>query len=162
MRGAVMERRRTNRVLIIDAQGMMGKLTADAFAAAGWSVRKGARRPGPGQIEIDLDSAQSIAAAVTDDELVVNAVPHPELLAERHVLEHGDTLINVSALPASAGRSLRAVSGAAQGTVLMNAGLAPGPVEAGTDGATDGATEDLMISPSRPRRASWRSPGFRR
>src|SRR5579862_2782300 len=126
MRGAVMERRRTNRVLIIDAQGMMGKLTADAFAAAGWSVRKGARRPGPGQVEIDLDSAQSIAAAVTDDELVVNAVPHPELLAERHVLEHGGTLINVSALPASAGRSLRAVSGAAQGTVLMNAGLAPG------------------------------------
>jgi hypothetical protein len=35
-------------------------------------------------------------------------------------------LINVSALPASAGRSLRAVSGAARGTVLMNAGLAPG------------------------------------
>ena len=57
---------------------------------------------------------------------MVNTVPHPDLLVERHVLEHGGTLINVSALPASAGRSLRAVSGAARGTVLMNAGLAPG------------------------------------
>lgn len=104
----------------------MGTLTARAFATAGWAVRAGARRPLPGQVEIDLDSAQSIAAAVAEEELVVNAVPHEELLVERHVLEHGGTLINVSALPASAGRSLRAVSGAARGTVLMNAGLAPG------------------------------------
>lgn len=101
-------------------------LTADAFAAAGWAVRAGVRRPGPGQVQVDLDSAESIAAALTDEELVVNTVPHEDLLAERHVLEHGGTLINVSALPASAGRSLRAVSGAARGTVLMNAGLAPG------------------------------------
>jgi hypothetical protein len=121
-----MDGRRTNRVLVIGAQGVMGRLTADAFAAAGWTVRAGARRPRPGHVQIDLGSAQSIANAVSDDELVVNTVPHPELLAERHVLEHGGTLINVSALPASAGRSLRAVSGGARGTVLMNAGLAPG------------------------------------
>jgi hypothetical protein len=121
-----MDGRRTNRVLVIGAQGVVGTLTARAFATAGWMVREGARRPRAGQIEIDLDSAQSIAAAVTGDELVVNTVPHPGLLVERHVLERGGTLINVSALPASAGRSLRAVAGAARGTVLMNAGLAPG------------------------------------
>ena len=121
-----MDGRRTNRVLVIGAKGVMGALTSRAFAAAGWTVRLGARRPMPGQTEIDLDSADSIAAAVTEDELVVNTVPHRDLLVERHVLEHGGTLINVSALPASAGRSLRAVSGAARGTVLMNAGLAPG------------------------------------
>ncbi|MGZ4179697.1 MAG: hypothetical protein ACXVUL_03290 [Solirubrobacteraceae bacterium] len=111
---------------MIGAQGVLGALTARAFAAAGWTVRSGARRPLPGQVEIDLDSAGSIAAAVSEEELVVNTVPHPDLLVERHVLEHGGRLINVSALPASAGRSLRAVSGAARGTVLMNAGLAPG------------------------------------
>ena len=61
-----------------------------------------------------------------EDELVVNTVPHPALLAERFVLEWGGTLINISALPAAAGRSLRAVAGGARGTVLMNAGLAPG------------------------------------
>jgi hypothetical protein len=121
-----MDGRRTNRVFVIGAQGVVGALTARAFATAGWTMRSGARRPLSGQSEIDLDSAESIAAAVTEEELVVNTVPHPDLLVERHVLEHGGTLINVSALPASAGRSLRAVSGAARGTVLMNAGLAPG------------------------------------
>jgi hypothetical protein len=121
-----MDGRPTNRVLVIGAQGVVGALTARAFAGAGWTVRAGARRPLRGQVEIDLDSPDSIAAAVSQGELVVNAVPHPDLLVERHVLEHGGTLINVSALPASAGRSLRAVSGAARGTVLMNAGLAPG------------------------------------
>src|SRR5690242_17020914 len=121
-----MDRRRTNRVLVIGARGVVGALTARAFANAGWTVRLGARRPLPGQVEIDLDSTRSIAAAVAEDELVINTVPHPDLLVERHVLEHGGTLINVSALPASAGRSLRAISGAARGTVLMNAGLAPG------------------------------------
>jgi hypothetical protein len=121
-----MDGRRSNRVLVIGAHGVMGMLTADAFAAAGWTVRAGVRRAGPGQVQVDLDSAESVAAELTDEELVVNTVPHEDLLAERHVLEHGGTLINVSALPASAGRSLRAVSGAARGTVLMNAGLAPG------------------------------------
>jgi hypothetical protein len=121
-----MDGRRTNRVLIIGAQGAVGALTVRAFAAGGWTVRSGARRPLPGQVEIDLDSAASIAAAVSEQELVVNTVPHPDLLVERHVLERGGTSINISALPASAGRSLRAVSGAARGTVLMNAGLAPG------------------------------------
>ena len=121
-----MERRRTKRVLVIGAQGVMGTLTAGAFREAGWAVRSGARRPGPGQIELDLDRADSVSAALDAHELVVNTVPHPDLAAERHVLEHGGALINVSALPAAASRSLRAVAGGAQGTVLMNAGLAPG------------------------------------
>jgi hypothetical protein len=113
-------------VLIIGAQGVLGALTLGAFRDAGWAVRSGARRPEPGQVSIDLSQRESIAAALREDELAVNVVPHPELLAERHVLEHGGALINLSALPAAAGRSLRAVAGAARGTVLMNAGLAPG------------------------------------
>ena len=97
-----------------------------AFEAAGWVVRSGARRPTPGQIEVDLDRRDSIAAAVDEHELVVNTVPHPDLVVERYVLEHGGALINVSDLPAAAARSLRAVAGGARGTVVMNAGLAPG------------------------------------
>ncbi len=116
----------TKRALVIGAQGVLGALTVRAFEAAGWAVRSGARRPRPGQIEIDLGRPDSIAAAVDARELVVNTVPHPELLAERYVLEHGGALINVSDLPAAAGRSLRAIAGGARGTVVMNAGLAPG------------------------------------
>jgi hypothetical protein len=121
-----MEVEGTNRALVIGAQGVLGALTVRAFEAAGWGVRSGARRPRPGQIEVDLDRPDSIAAAVDEHELVVNTVPHPDLLAERHVLEHGGMLINVSDLPAAAGRSLRAVAAGARGTVVMNAGLAPG------------------------------------
>jgi hypothetical protein len=121
-----MDGRPTNRVLIIGGRGVIGTLIGRAFTAAGWEVRHGARRPKAGEVKTDLDRAESIRTALKPGELVVNTVPHPDLLAERHVLEHGGTLINVSALPASAGRALRAVSGAARGTVLMNAGLAPG------------------------------------
>jgi len=121
-----MEVRGTNRALVIGAQGVLGALTVRAFEAAGWVVRSGARRPRPGQIEIDLGRPDSIAAAVDEQELVVNTVPHPDLLAERYVLEHGGALINLADLPAAAARSLRAVAAGARGTVVMNAGLAPG------------------------------------
>jgi hypothetical protein len=133
-----------NRVLIIGARGVLGTLTVRAFAAAGWEVRCGARRPragcgakspGPGcgaprpwagEIHVDLDSPDSILAAMRPGELIINTVPHQGLLAEHLVLERGGMLINTSALPAAASRSLRAVAAGARGTVLMNAGLAPG------------------------------------
>jgi hypothetical protein len=121
-----MEARGTNRALIIGAGGVFGSLLVRAFTNAGWEVRSGGRLPGTAQVEIDLDRADTVAAALDEGELVVNTVPHPDLLAERHVLEHGGTLINVSSLPSAASRSLRAVAGRARGTVLMNAGLAPG------------------------------------
>jgi hypothetical protein len=115
-----------HRALIVGAQGVSGVLTADAFSAAGWDVRRASRRPGQGDLYLDLDDPDSIAAAIRADELVVNTVPHAGLSAERFVLEHGGVLINTSALSAASGRALRAVSGGAPGTVLMNAGLAPG------------------------------------
>jgi NAD(P)-dependent dehydrogenase (short-subunit alcohol dehydrogenase family) len=121
-----MEGRLTNRVLVIGAQGALGAWTVRAFSEAGWTVRSAARRPRRGQIRIDLDRPESVQATLVQDELVVNTVPHADLFAERHILEHGGTVINASALPAAAGRSLRAVAGAARGTVVMNAGLAPG------------------------------------
>lgn len=121
-----MPRRSGKDVLIIGARGVLGALTADAFREAGWNVRSAARRAGHGQIELDLDSSESIATVLKENELVVNTVPHPRLLAEHAVLERGGMLINTSALPAAASRSLRAIAGGARGTVLMNAGLAPG------------------------------------
>lgn len=121
-----MEGRPTKCVLVIGTQGVLGGLMVGAFEDAGWDVRSAARRPRPGQVRVDLDQRESIEAAAREDELIVNTVPHPNRLAERHVLEYGGTLINVSAAPAAAARSLRAVAGAARGIVVMNAGLAPG------------------------------------
>ncbi|HYB28185.1 MAG TPA: hypothetical protein VEF89_16335 [Solirubrobacteraceae bacterium] len=105
---------------------MLGGLTVSAFSEAGWEVRSGVRGARAGEIELDLDQPQSVRAALREHELVVNTVPHRDLIAERLVLEHGGTLINIATLPAAATRGLRAVAGGARGTVLMNAGLAPG------------------------------------
>ncbi len=113
-------------VLVIGADGVLGRLTADAFRDAGWMVRSAARRAGREKIRLELDSLESVTAALEEHQLVVNTVPHPRLLAERLVLERGGALINASSLPAAAGRSLRAVAAGARGTVLMNAGMAPG------------------------------------
>jgi hypothetical protein len=115
-----------SRVLVIGARGVLGSLVVDAFLDQGWSVRRGARRPTRDGLFVDLDQPETVAGAMSEDELVVNTVPHCGLAAERLVLEQGGMLINVSALPAAAARSLRAVAGDARGTVLMNAGLAPG------------------------------------
>jgi hypothetical protein len=67
-----------------------------------------------------------VRAAARDHELIINTVPHPDMLIERAVLESGGALINISALPAAASRALRAVAGGARGTVLLNAGFVPG------------------------------------
>jgi NAD(P)-dependent dehydrogenase (short-subunit alcohol dehydrogenase family) len=114
------------RVLVIGAQGVLGGLVAKAFQDAGWSVRRGGRRPAPDGTLVDLDQPDTVERALSPEELVINTVPHPGLVAERKVLDQGGMLINISALPAAAGRALRAVAGDARGTVIMNAGIAPG------------------------------------
>lgn len=121
-----MNGRQSKHVMVIGSRGVLGALTRRAFSAAGWQVRAASRHPGPGESFIDLDRVDVIAAALEERELVVTTVPHPALLLERLVLEHGGVLINTSSLPAAAGRALRAIAGGAAGTVLMNAGLAPG------------------------------------
>lgn len=144
-------------MLIVGSRGVLGELTAEAFWEAGWTVRCGARRPHHGEVHVDLDSPESVTAALREHQLVVNTVPHHALTAERIVLDGGGTLINTSALPAAAARSLRAGAGAARGTVLMNAGLAPGVtnlVAADLLRAHPGAEEveiAFTLSSSRPR-----------
>jgi NAD(P)-dependent dehydrogenase (short-subunit alcohol dehydrogenase family) len=121
-----MDGRPINRVLVIGGGGVLGALTASAFTDAGWEVRSADRRPGVADVELDVGRPGSVLTALDEQELVVNTVPQRELVAERLVLERGGTLINISALPAAAVRELRAEAGGARGTVVMNAGLAPG------------------------------------
>jgi hypothetical protein len=121
-----MDGRAIKRALIIGGRGVLGALTLRAFAQAGWEARSGVRRPGAGEVEVDLDRPDSVAQALSGHHLIVNTVPNRELIAERVVLERGGTLINIATLPAAATRELRAQAGGARGTVLMNAGLAPG------------------------------------
>jgi NAD(P)-dependent dehydrogenase (short-subunit alcohol dehydrogenase family) len=120
--------RRANRVIVIGAQGVLGRLLVDAFAAAGWSVGRAGRRPdgGDGYRHVDLAEPETVARAVGDADLVVNTVPDEQLVAARVVLERGGRLVDVSAVAEDAVRRLRDEDTPARGTVLLNAGIAPG------------------------------------
>jgi hypothetical protein len=75
---------------------------------------------------VDLDEPESVARAAGEADLIVTAVPDLALTAERMVLDRGGLLINISALPARAAQQLGEQSTKARGTVVMNAGIAPG------------------------------------
>jgi NAD(P)-dependent dehydrogenase (short-subunit alcohol dehydrogenase family) len=118
------------RVLVLGGQGALGTALAGAFSAAGWTSVRAGRRPDSGADFrlVDLDRPATLARALDDVDLVVSTVPDERLTAERLVLARGGVLINVSALAADAVARLRRLPspGRPRGTVLMNAGIAPG------------------------------------
>ncbi|HXE46063.1 MAG TPA: hypothetical protein VN635_12815 [Conexibacter sp.] len=115
-------------VLVIGARGVLGSLIADALAQDGWMVRRGVRAApeGPDEVLLDLDRPDTLAPALGGTDLVVTTVQHPQLVAERHVLEHGGTLLSVVALTRAETRPLAALAQHARGTVVPNAGIMPG------------------------------------
>ncbi len=120
--------RKHPRVLVIGSQGVLGSLLVRAFASAGWDVVRGGRRPDEqaGFRHVDLDEPETVARAIGNVDVVINPVPDRGLRAERAVLDRGGLLLNLSAMPAGAGRQLAAETRIARGTVVMNAGIAPG------------------------------------
>jgi NAD(P)-dependent dehydrogenase (short-subunit alcohol dehydrogenase family) len=116
------------RVLVIGARGALGALVADSFQRHGWTVRPSSREPVPTRDfqYVDLADPATLAPALDGVSLVITTVPDPTLAAERHVLHHGGVLLNLSAQPATALLSLRREAAPAKGTVVMNAGIAPG------------------------------------
>lgn len=114
-------------VLVIGAGGALGTLVVDAFRRRGWTVHDAGRTPtsSPTFRHVDLADAATLPAALEGIDLVVSTVPDARLAAERHVLANGGVMINLSAEPATALESLRG-EGTANGTVVMNAGIAPG------------------------------------
>ena len=117
-----------SRVLVLGGQGVLGTAIAGAFAAAGWTSVRAGRRPDPGADFrlVDLDEPDTLEQAVDGVDLIVSTVPDERLVAERMVLKRGGVLINVSAMAAGAVQRLRRLPGEPHGTVLMNAGIAPG------------------------------------
>jgi len=115
-------------VLVIGARGALGSLLVDAFAGDGWRVVGAGRgsSPDPAYRSLYLGAREQVRSAIAEFDLVVNAVPDPEVRAERAVLDHGGLLINVSAMPAEPARQLRRQALDPRGTVVMGAGIAPG------------------------------------
>lgn len=114
--------------MILGGQGVLGAHLSREFAAAGWDVIPTGRKPDPrpGFRRLDLREGWMIAAAIADADVVVNTVPDESTTAEQIVLREGGILINVSALPATASWKLRRERLDPCGSVVMNAGIAPG------------------------------------
>ena len=103
-----------------------------------------------------------MAAAIGAADVVINTVPDPGLTAETMVLDRGGLVINVSAMPAGAGRRLRHEAGTARGTVVMNAGIAPGVtslIAAGLLAAHPQADEVELVFTVSTRSTSGRAGG---
>ncbi len=121
-----MERRRA--VLVIGAQGALGRMCVEALRDSGFDVlRAGRRAENASDFRlVDLDEPASVAGACADVDLVVSAVRHPGHAAERVVMREGGTLLSVASLRASDRTELKADADGARGLVVLHAGLAPG------------------------------------
>ena len=115
-------------LVVIGAQGALGRLCVDALRMSGLEVlRAGRRQEEAADFRfVDLDEPESIAKACADADLVVNTVRHPAHPAERVILREGGTLINVASLTSSDRAELKSATGDGGGLVVLHAGLAPG------------------------------------
>jgi hypothetical protein len=113
-------------MLVLGGHGVFGTMIAEAAQAPGWTTIRSSRRPQAGFRQVDLAEPQTLEKVIDEADVVVSTVPDEQLVAERMVLNWGGLLINVSAMAAGATARLRAEPGPPRGTVLMNAGVAPG------------------------------------
>jgi hypothetical protein len=115
------------RALVIGGQGVLGSRIAVALRESGFEVRRGGRRREAAAdcVYVDLDHPETVERAIEHADLVVNTVLHPELTAERTVLERGGLLLSVASLSLADRVRLRS-SEAREGLVVVHAGLNPG------------------------------------
>jgi hypothetical protein len=114
------------RMLVLGGHGVFGTMIAEAAQASGWTAIRSSRRPHAGFRQVDLAEPQTLEKAMDEADVVVSTIPDEQLVAERMVLDRGGLLINVSAIAASSAARLRREPRPPRGTVLMNAGIAPG------------------------------------
>jgi NAD(P)-dependent dehydrogenase (short-subunit alcohol dehydrogenase family) len=119
---------KSNHMIVLGGHGVLGAMIADAAEAAGWTVIRTSRQPalGPGFRHVNLAEPDTLEKVIDEADVIVSTVPDEGLVAERMVLDRGGLLINVSAMANSAVQLLRGEPGPPRGTVLMNAGIAPG------------------------------------
>jgi NAD(P)-dependent dehydrogenase (short-subunit alcohol dehydrogenase family) len=116
------------RVLVVGAQGTLGRLCVEALRREGFSVTRGGRRREdlPDFRLVDLDHAESLREGLAGFDLVVSTVRHPTQAAERVVLHEGGILLNVASLSLGDRAELTRDDGEHRGLVVVHAGVAPG------------------------------------
>lgn len=116
------------RVLVVGAQGTLGRLCATTLREAGHTVFRGGRRVEDADDFrlLDLDRPDTLGSACAEVDLVVTTVRHAEHPLERHVLREGGTLLSVASLSAADRVELKAAESDPRGLVVLHAGVHPG------------------------------------
>lgn len=115
-------------VLVIGAQGVLGRMCAETLRGAGLEVIRAGRRPesSPDFRLIDLDDPRSVADGCAGVDLVLSTVRHSAHAAERLILREGGTLLSAASLWAAERADLKAHADGARGLVILDAGGVPG------------------------------------
>jgi hypothetical protein len=113
-------------MLVLGGHGVFGTMISSAAEAAGWTTIRTSRRPAAGFRHVDLAEPETLEKVIDEADVIVSTVPDKQVVAERMVLDRGGLLINVSALAASSVAGPLRELEPPRGTVVMNAGIAPG------------------------------------
>ena len=113
-------------MLVLGGHGVFGSMIGAAAEAAGWTVIRTSRQPAAGFRHVDLAEPDTLEKVIDEADVIVSTVPDRQVVAERMVLDRGGLLVNVSAMAASSVAGLLRERERPRGTVLMNAGIAPG------------------------------------
>jgi hypothetical protein len=115
------------KVLLIGAQGALGRLCVPALRSQGLEViRAGRRSESASDFRlIDVSDAAQVAEGCADADLVISMVNDPNHTVERFVLETGAAMFNVIVEPPERAE-LKELGVGAEGLVVTDLGLGPG------------------------------------
>jgi hypothetical protein len=115
------------KVVVIGAQGALGRLCVPALRRAGMDVvRAGRRAESASDFRlIDVNSAAAVERGCADADLVVSMVNDSGHTVERFVLEHGGAMLTAIVEP-NQRAELKALGSGADGLVVTDVGLGPG------------------------------------
>ena len=119
--------RGARKVLVIGAQGALGRLCVPALRNAGFDVIRAGRRPESASDFrlIDLDKVDSIPEDCADADLVISMVNDSRRTVERLVLRNGGAMFSLMITPSERSQ-VKALGEGAKGLVVTDVGLGPG------------------------------------
>ncbi len=115
------------KVLVIGAQGALGRLCIEPLRRAGFEVIRAGRRLEKADDFrlVDLDKPDSVPEACADVALVISMVNDRSRTVERFVLREGKPMFTIIVLPPERA-ALKALGVGAKGLVVTDVGLGPG------------------------------------
>jgi hypothetical protein len=114
------------KVLVIGAQGALGRRCVPRLRRAGFEVIRGGRREDAADFRlVDLDDPESVPAACADADLIISMVYDTRRTVERMVLSEGGAMFSLVVAPEERA-GLRALGKGAKGLVVTDIGLGPG------------------------------------